>query len=73
MTHATTFDNPHLPDVQKERLEHLEQMYRGTNIGWQELLGQIVEDVPGAIWSCQEIDADRVTGHPDLAKVRGGG
>jgi len=44
VTHATTFDNPHLPDVQKERLE---ERYRGTSIGRQELLGQIVEDVPG--------------------------
>ena len=45
VTHATTFDNPHLPDVQKNRLE---ERYRGTNIGRQELMGEIVEDVPGA-------------------------
>ena len=66
VTHATTFDNPHLPDPQKQRLS---ERYMGTNIGRQELLGQIVKDVPGAIWSFAEIDADRVTEHPDLTKV----
>jgi phage terminase large subunit-like protein len=66
VTHATTFDNPHLPAVQKQRLA---ERYEGTTIGRQELLGQIVEDVPGALWSFAEIDQDRVTEHPDLTKV----
>lgn len=40
VTHATTFDNPHLPDPRKQRLA---DRYEGTSIGRQELLGEIVQ------------------------------
>jgi phage terminase large subunit-like protein len=35
--------------------------YEGTRIGRQELLAELLEDVPGALWSRRIIDANRVT------------
>lgn len=46
-THGTVFDNPGVSDEVKRRLvEH----YGGTRIGRQELYGELLEDVPGALW-----------------------
>jgi predicted phage terminase large subunit-like protein len=46
-TRATTDDNPHLhPDVRRR----LYDRYAGTRLGRQELLGQLLDDVEGALW-----------------------
>ena len=41
--------------------------YEGTRIGRQELHGEILEDVEGALWTWEMID--RVAAHPDLVRV----
>lgn len=47
VTHGTIFDNPGIPDDIKQGLvDH----YGGTRIGRQELYGELLEDVPGALW-----------------------
>lgn len=63
---ATIFDNPHLP---KATVEMLKTKYEGTRLGKQELLGELIEDVEGALWTRKMIEACRVDPEdaPDLA------
>lgn len=57
ITHATMYDNPHLPeDIRHE----LEEAYSGTSLGAQELLGRIVEQDENAIWRREHIERNRV-------------
>jgi len=47
VTHGTVFDNPGVSEEVKRRLvEH----YGQTRIGRQELYGELLDDVPGALW-----------------------
>lgn len=46
-TRARLFDNPHLP---KEWVDRMRKKYEGTRLGRQELLGEMIEDVEGALW-----------------------
>ena len=43
--------------------------YEGTRKGRQELLGEVVEDVDGALWNSEMIDPYRVDVAPDLERV----
>lgn len=47
VTRATTDDNPNLPERYRQRLDK----YRGTRLGRQEIGGELLTDVPGALWS----------------------
>ena len=62
----TTDDNPHLPPAIRRELYKL---FGGTRKGRQELGGEMLEDVPGALWQRSVIDLMRVTQHPDLVRV----
>ncbi len=50
-------------------VETIIEPYRGTRTGMQELAGDILEDVDGALWSQAEIEEMRVDVAPDLARV----
>lgn len=65
-THATMLDNPHNP---KEWVERMVRRYEGTRLGRQELRGELIEDVEGALWSRRVVEASRVESHPDLVAV----
>lgn len=53
MTHGTINDNPHLdPEWKAEMIE----LYRGTRVGRQELDGELLNDVPGALWTWAMIE-----------------
>lgn len=43
--------------------------YEGTRLGRQELDGEILEDVPGALWSREMLDALRVVEAPELVRI----
>lgn len=43
--------------------------YEGTRLGRQELLAEVLDDVPGALWTRARIDAHRVAKAPDLVRV----
>jgi phage terminase large subunit-like protein len=43
--------------------------YRGTRLGRQELDAEILEDVPGALWTRRVIDETRVNVAPDLQRI----
>lgn len=68
VTRASTYDNPHLPE---EIRQALEDEYGGTELGRQELLGQLIEEVEGALWRHATIDAARILADavPDLSRI----
>jgi len=57
VTRATTYDNPHLP---QEIRDALEDAYKGTRKGDQELLGLIMEEDENALWTRDMISAVRI-------------
>lgn len=44
-------------------------IYEGTRLGRQELLGELLTDTPGALWTLDQIDRLRVTDTPDLERI----
>lgn len=67
ITHGRTYDN--LVNLSPQFRERILEQYEGTRLGRQELDGEILEDVPGALWSYDMIDAARVTEAPDLSRI----
>jgi phage terminase large subunit-like protein len=58
LRHGTTDDNPYLSE---EVRRDLYAVYEGTRLGRQELYGEDVDDVEGALWKQALIDEDRIT------------
>jgi phage terminase large subunit-like protein len=56
-THGTSFGNLHLPGA---HLGAIEAAYGGTRLGRQELGGELIEDVEGALWPREMIEMSRV-------------
>ena len=62
MTRGATTDNrANLPEA---TVRALEQRYAGTRLGRQELGGELLEDVEGALWTLAMIDAARIDAVP---------
>lgn len=66
VTRATTYDNPHLPEHVTSQFR---SMYEGTTIGRQELGGELLADMEGALWTHAAIEADRVREAGPMARV----
>jgi phage terminase large subunit-like protein len=56
LTRGRTAENRHLAG---DYLERVEGLYAGTRLGRQELEGELIEDVEGALWSRALIEASR--------------
>lgn len=56
---GTSMDNKHIP---LDWLHTLETQYLGTRLYRQEVLGEVIEDVEGALWKANDIERSRVTG-----------
>jgi phage terminase large subunit-like protein len=65
-TLGKTRDNPHLPD---SFVAAMEAEYGGTRLGRQELDGELIDDVPGALWTRAMIEACRVDVVPPLVRI----
>jgi phage terminase large subunit-like protein len=65
---ATTHDNPYLPD---SYLRALKRRYEGTRLWRQEVEGEIIDDIEGALWSWLMLDRSRIqrADMPELAHV----
>lgn len=63
---VSMYDNPHLTAKYKAILE---ERYAGTNIGAQELYGQLIDQDENALWSRELLDEHRVFGVPELSRV----
>jgi phage terminase large subunit-like protein len=67
ITRGSTFDNA--GNLSTIALEEFQARYEGTRLGRQELFGEILEDVPGALWTRKMLDDYRVTEPPRLKRV----
>lgn len=65
-TRGGTADNPHLPAA---FVAEMTATYGGTRLGRQELDGEMIEDVAGALWTRATIEACRAGAMPDLVRV----
>lgn len=67
VTRGTTFDNK--DNLAPSALSELLARYEGTRLGRQELYGELLEDVEGALWSMRNIEEQRLT-EPKASIVR---
>ena len=65
-TRGRTRDNPHLPTV---FVDEMEDQYGGTRLGRQELDGELIDDVAGALWTRDAIEACRSEAAFETARV----
>lgn len=66
LTKASMFDNPYNPT---RWVEAMRKKYEGTRLGRQELAGELLEDVEGALWSRRMIEACRVNEAVELVAI----
>lgn len=66
-TRGSTFDNA--ANLSPAALEELRLRYEGTRLGRQELFGELLADVEGALFTAALIDAARVPEAPALERV----
>lgn len=66
---GSTFDNA--ANLAPAALADLRLRYEGTRLGRQELFGEVVDDMEGALWSRQDIEASRIRAEdlPPLIRV----
>jgi phage terminase large subunit-like protein len=63
VTRGTTFENA--SNLAPGFLSTIIRRYEGTRLGRQELHGEVLLDVPGALWKLDDIDNARLTRAPD--------
>jgi predicted phage terminase large subunit-like protein len=66
VTHGTMYDNPALA---QSAVEALERRYGGTRLGRQELMGEYIEEIEGALWQVDWIDNHRRSEPPTTIQV----
>jgi phage terminase large subunit-like protein len=64
---GSTWDNA--KNLSRTALAELRARYEGTRMGRQELEGELLEDMEGALWSRDILDASRVDKPPTLARI----
>ena len=67
VTRGSTYDNR--ANLAESYMEQIVKRYEGTRLGRQELMGEIIEDVEGAMWTLMMLDELRVDDAPDLERV----
>lgn len=69
LSHGSTADNPHLSEQVRADLY---ATYQGTRLGMQELHGQVLEDIEGALWKQALIDGGRIPEREFRSRVEAG-
>jgi len=64
---GATFENQE--NLPKPFLEEIIGRYQGTRLGRQELLGEILDDVPGALWTRAMIEQAQIDVAPEMVRV----
>lgn len=67
ITRGTTFDN--LGNLAPTVREAILAKYEGTRLGRQELYGEVLDDVPGALWTGAMLDEHRVQEMPEIVRI----
>lgn len=64
---GSTWDNA--ANLSRTAMAELRARYEGTRLGRQELEGELLEDIEGALWSRDVVDQTRVDKAPPLARI----
>lgn len=67
VTRGSSYDN--LANLAPSFIAKVRARYEGTRLGRQELNAEILDDLPGALWTRATIDDARVTEAPDLTRI----
>lgn len=67
ITKGSTFDNA--ANLAPTFLGAIRDKYEGTRLGRQELEAEILDDLPGALWTRDMLDKTRVKTVPDLQRI----
>lgn len=67
VTRGSTMDNA--GNLAERFLAKMRERYEGTRLGRQELNAELLDDVPGALWTRSKLDEDRVKAAPGLRRV----
>jgi phage terminase large subunit-like protein len=67
VTNGSTYDN--LDNLSPRFIREMERKYAGTRLGRQELDGDIIDDIDGALWKRDWIERNRVVKHPELVRI----
>lgn len=67
VTRGTTFDN--VRNLPASFLKRLKDRYEGTRLGRQELNAEILDDMPGALWTREMFDTQRLKEAPAMSRV----
>ena len=67
ITRGSTHDNA--ANLAPTFLSKILSRYAGTRLERQEIAGELIDDVPGALWTLSMIDAFRVRAAPELVRV----
>ncbi|WP_354596835.1 terminase family protein [Streptomyces sp. JL1001] len=65
-TKGRTRDAIHLPEMMRTKLV---AQYAGTRLERQELDGELIDDIEGALWSWRGLDATRVGAAPPMTRI----
>ncbi len=66
VTRGSLHDNPHNPESFRQAIE---SAYGNTALGRQEIEGELLTDVEGALWTQDQIDANRLDQTPDCSRI----
>lgn len=69
VTNGTTYDNR--KNLAQAFFDDIITIYEGTRVGREQLLGELLEDTPGALWTFKNIDENRIelANMPDLLRI----
>jgi phage terminase large subunit-like protein len=67
VTRGSTFDNA--TNLSSAALVELQARYAGTRTGRQELYGELLEDIEGALWHRSNIESNRLNSAPNLIRI----
>lgn len=67
VTRGSTFDNA--INLAPTFLKAIKDKYEGTRLGRQELNAEILDDLPGALWTRDAIDKTRVKHAPEMQRI----
>ena len=67
VTRGSSFEN--VAHLSRRFLDEMKRRYEGTRLGRQELMGEMLDDVPGALWTRAVLDDGRMKNAPDLQRI----
>jgi phage terminase large subunit-like protein len=67
VSRATSYDNR--DNLSDAFFSEIAAIYEGTALGRQELMGELIDDIDGALWTWGLIEAGRISAAPPLERV----